>query len=134
MPSGKLVRQNAVKDDSDEEWTPVKNDLDTTSSSSEEEQGEQETPKIEPENLHQLIEALQDTGGISISNCQEVNMIRYCICETLNKPEQETIRTACLTLFNMNLNLANMFLIHYNKGKDKMPKMTVEQFKNQKPL
>ena len=37
MPSGKLVRQNAVKDE-DEEWTPVKNDLESTSSSSEEEE------------------------------------------------------------------------------------------------
>ena len=32
----------------------------------------------------------------------------------------------------MNLNLANMFLVHYNKGRDKM-KMTIDQFKNQKP-
>ena len=59
-------------------------------------------------------------------------MIRWAICEALNKPEQEAVRNACLTLFNMNLNLANMFLVHYNKGRDKM-KMTIDQFKNQKP-
>ena len=124
MPSGKLVRQNAVSDDSD--YSP-----ESTSSSSEEE--EKTTPQIEPGNLHQLIEMLQDKGGISLNNCQEVNMIRWAICEAINDPKQEQVRNACLTLFDMNLNLANMFLLHYNKGKDKMPKMSVEQFKNQKP-
>ena len=116
---------------SDEEWTHVKNDLDTTSSSSEEEE-KKTTPQIEPKDLHELIELIQDRGGISLNNCQEVNMIRWAICEALNKPEQEAVRNACLTLFNMNLNLANMFLVHYNKGRDKM-KMTIDQFKNQKP-
>ena len=132
MPSGKLVRQNAVSNDSDEDWEPVKNDLDSTSSSSEEED-KKECPQIEPKDLHELIEMMQDKGGISLSNCSEVNMIRWSICEPINKPDQQSIRDACLTLFNMNLNLANMFLLHYNKGKDKMPKMSVEQFKNQKP-
>ena len=126
MPAGKLDNIS-----SDEEWTPVKNDLDTTSSSSEEEE-KKTTPQIEPKDLHELIEMLQDRGGISLENCQEVNMIRWAICEALNKPEQEAVRNACLTLFNMNLNLANMFLVHYNKGRDKM-KMTIDQFKNQKP-
>jgi hypothetical protein len=130
MPSGKLVRQNAVKDD--EDWEPVKNDLDSTSSSSEEEE-QKETPQIEPKDLHELIEQLQDRGGIRIDNCQEVNMIRWAIFEALKEPEKEHIRNACITLFDMNLNLANMFLLHYNKGKDKL-KMTVDQFKNQKPL
>ena len=130
MPSGKLVRQNAVsnkKIDSDSDYSPEED----TSSTSSEEQEKEECPQIEPENLHQLIEMLQDKGGISINNCQEVNMIRWCICESLNKPEQEQIRNACITLFDMNVNLANMFLLHYNKGKDKM-KMTIDQFKNQK--
>ena len=126
MPAGKLDNIS-----SDEEWTPVKNDLDTTSSSSEEEE-KKTTPQIEPKDLHELIELIQDRGGISLNNCQEVNMIRWAICEALNKPEQEAVRNACLTLFNMNLNLANMFLVHYNKGRDKM-KMTIDQFKNQKP-
>ena len=126
MPAGKLDNIS-----SDEEWTPVKNDLDTTSSSSEEEE-KKTTPQIEPKDLHELIELIQDRGGISLNNCQEVNMIRCAICEALNKPEQEAVRNACLTLFNMNLNLANMFLVHYNKGRDKM-KMTIDQFKNQKP-
>ena len=136
MPSGKLVRQNAVsnktKDDSDEDWEPVKNDLDSTSSSSEEEE-QKETPQIQPKDLHELIEQLQDRGGIRLENCSEVNMIRWAICEAINQPEKEQIRNACLTLFDMNLNLANMFLLHYNKGKDKM-KLTIDQFKNQKPL
>jgi len=129
MPSGKLVRQTTKEIDDD--YVPVKNDLDTTSSSEEEEQ--KETPQIEPKDLHELIEMLQDKGGISINNCQEVNMIRWAICESINEPEKEHIRNACLTLFDMNVNLANMFLIHYNKGKDKMPKMTIDEFKNQKP-
>ena len=85
MPSGKLVRQNAVKDE-DEEWTPVKNDLESTSSSSEEEE-KKECPQIEPKDLHELIELLQDKGGISINNCQEVNMIRWAIWEAINEPE-----------------------------------------------
>ena len=126
MPVGKLVRQKTK--DIDEDYVPVKNDLDTTSS----EEEEKTTPKIEPKDLHELIELIQDRGGISLNNCQEVNMIRWCICEALNQPEKETVRNACLTLFDMNLNLANMFLVHYNKGKDKMPKMSVEQFKDQK--
>ena len=130
MPSGKLVRQNAVKDE-DEEWTPVKNYLESTSSSSEEEE-KKECPQIEPKDLHELIELLQDKGGISINNCQEVNMIRWAICEAIKEPEKEHIRNACITLFDMNVNLANMFLLHYNKGRDKM-KMTIDQFKNQKP-
>lgn len=127
MPSGKLVRQNAVSNDSDEEWLPVKNDLDSTSSSSSE---EEEVPQIQPKDLHELIELMQDKGGITLENCSEVNMIRWAICEAINKPEQEHMREACLTLFNMTLNYGNMFLVHYNKGKDKM-KMTIDQFKNQ---
>ena len=125
MPVGKLHRQETKE--IDEDYIPVKNDLDTTSSSEEE---EKTTPQIDPNDLHELLEMIQDRGGISIDNCQEVNMIRWCICEALNKPEKEHMREACLTLFNMNLNLANMFLIHYNKGRDKM-KMTLDQFKNQ---
>lgn len=132
MPSGKLVRQNALAGaEEDKEWTPVKNDLESTSSSSEEEE-KKECPQIEPKDLHELIEMLQDKGGISLNNCQEVNMIRWAICEAINKPEQLTLRNGCITLFNMTLNYANMFLLHYNKGKDKM-KMTIDQFKNQKP-
>ena len=130
MPSGKLVRQKTKE--VDEDYVPVKNDLDTTSSS-EEEQSNKECKRIEPKDLHELIEMLQDKGGISLKNCQEVNMIRWAICESINEPEKESVRNACLTLFDMNLNLANMFLIHYNKGKDKMPKMSVDEFKNQKP-
>ena len=120
MPAGKLI-------DTDSDYSPEEE----TSSSSSEEQEKEEVPQIEPKDLHELIELLQDKGGISLENCQEVNMIRYCICETINKPEQEAMRNACLTLFNMTLNYGNMFLLHYNKGKDKM-KMTIDQFKNQK--
>ena len=125
MPSGKLVRQNAVSNDSDYSTESI-------TSSSEEEEQHKEVPQIEPKDLHELIEMLQDRGGISLENCQEVNMIRWAICEQVNKKENETVRDACLTLFNMTLNYANMFLLHYNKGKDKM-KMTIDQFKNQKP-
>ena len=124
MPSVKLVRKNALKDDSDYE-------PEETSSTSSEEEEQTTTPQIQPKDLHELIELMQDKGGISLNNCQEVNMIRWCICESLKKKEQEPIRNACITLFDMNLNLANMFLLHYNKGKDKM-KMTIDQFKNQK--
>tara|TARA_Y100001973_G_C5205724_1_gene341410 strand:- start:372 stop:782 length:411 start_codon:yes stop_codon:yes gene_type:complete len=125
MPSGKLVRQNAVKDDSDYE-------PEETSSTSSEEEEQTTTPQIQPKDLHELIELLQDRGGISLNNCQEVNMIRWAICEQIKKQENESVRDACLTLFDMTLNYANMFLLHYNKGKDKM-KLTIDQFKNQKP-
>ena len=116
MPSGKLVRQNAVSNDSDSDYSPEED----TSSTSSEEQEKQECPQIEPKDLHELIELLQDKGGISLENCQEVNMIRWAICEQIKKQENEAVRDACLTLFNMTLNYANMFLLHYNKGKDKM--------------
>jgi hypothetical protein len=88
-----------------------------------------ETPECEPSpepsprelpeitDLDSLLKAMKEKGGIKLENCNEIEVIRWAICESV---KDEKIKEASLILFNTTLNLANMFLIHYNSSTDKL--------------
>lgn len=91
-----------------------------------------ETPECEPSPepsprklpditcLEDIYEEMKNRGGIKIENCNEINVIRWAICESV---KDEKVKEASLILFNTILNLANMFLLHYNRSKTTKDKL-----------
>ena len=121
MPAGK------IEEYSDEDYVPV-DCSDTSSSDEEPKKEEKQLPEIN--DFGDLLMEIKQRGGLSLENCQEITQIRWAIFEA---HKNEEIRNASLQMFNMTLNLANMFLIHYNRNLDKKPNLpTPEEFKNQK--
>tara|TARA_Y100001972_G_scaffold119861_1_gene161640 strand:- start:279 stop:602 length:324 start_codon:yes stop_codon:yes gene_type:complete len=81
---------------------------------------ERKLPEIN--SLDDIYMEMKRKGGIKIDNCNEIEIIRWAIWEAI---KEEKVKEASLILFNTILNLANMFLIHYNSNKTTNDKLGI---------
>jgi hypothetical protein len=95
----------------DPDWVPVEGD--TPSSSSEEDDID---PMNVPADMDFLMSEIKKKGGLRFDNCQEFGLY-WDLLEKSDYPDniKEQAKAILLTV----INIANLWIIHYNKHKSK---------------
>ena len=127
MPSGKLVRQNAVSNDivedlASEGISSQQRDLDISPEQQklnellkkDKEENKGEDPMNFPPDYTYLMKELGKKGGIRMDNCQEINVISHTIYES---KLDNSIKENCIKILEHLINYSNLWIIHYNKHK-----------------
>ena len=69
-----------------------------------------------PADFKYLMEEINNKGGFNIGNCNEIEIIQYLIQES---NLEENIKKGSQDFFAVAVNMANLWVIHFNKHKDK---------------
>tara|TARA_R100000231_G_scaffold94253_1_gene70765 strand:- start:829 stop:1230 length:402 start_codon:yes stop_codon:yes gene_type:complete len=71
-------------------------------------------PMTIPPEWDYLLTELHNRGGIRLDNCQEINLIRDLVHQS---KYDEEMKMNMYKLFEVLINYANLWIIHYNKHK-----------------
>ena len=109
MVAGKLV-------EIDEDYVPESESESDTSSIGTQTEEQKIDPMDVPADFKSLMEEVHNKGGFNIGNCQEIELIQYIIHES---KLDEGLKKGCQDFFSVAVNMANLWVIHFNKHKDK---------------
>ena len=107
MVAGKLIKV-------DEDYVPESESESDTSSIGT--QTEKIDPMDIPADFKFLMEEIHNKGGFNLGNCNEIEVVQWIIQES---KMDDSIKKGCQDFFSVAVNMANLWVIHFNKHKDK---------------